>query len=79
MKDLVALQMTRRQPLAPYDSSKAKSPAQANRQVRSSRPHARAAVMGSERGIPCLFSFCCVVQTSWYHMQAHVFWKVSWI
>lgn len=36
MKDLVALQMTRRQPLAPYDGGKAKSAAQANRQVRSS-------------------------------------------
>ncbi|KAM8845906.1 LOW QUALITY PROTEIN: mitogen-activated protein kinase kinase kinase 3 [Spinachia spinachia] len=32
MKDLVALQMTRRQPVLPYDSSKAKTPAQANRQ-----------------------------------------------
>lgn len=33
MKDLVALQMTRRQPAAPCDSSKPKSAAQANRQV----------------------------------------------
>ncbi|XP_011602590.2 mitogen-activated protein kinase kinase kinase 3 isoform X1 [Takifugu rubripes] len=32
MKDLVALQMTRRQPVAPYDSSKPKSATQANRQ-----------------------------------------------
>lgn len=32
MKDLVALQMTRRQPVLSYDSSKPKAPAQANRQ-----------------------------------------------
>lgn len=64
MKDLVALQMTRRQPLAAYDSGKAKSPAQANRQVRTRtrRP-----------GRPCAFRFCCVAQTSREHMQAHVF------
>lgn len=37
MKDLVALQMTRRQPSAPYDSSKPKSAAQANRQVSASQ------------------------------------------
>lgn len=41
MKDLVALQMTRRQPLAPYDSGKAKIPAQANRQVSRIRSHMR--------------------------------------
>ena len=34
MKDLVALQMTRRQPVLSYDSNKPKIPAQANRQVR---------------------------------------------
>lgn len=33
MKDLVALQMTRRQPAAPYDGSKPKSAAGANRKV----------------------------------------------
>uniref|UniRef100_A0A3Q0RGJ4 Mitogen-activated protein kinase kinase kinase 3 n=1 Tax=Amphilophus citrinellus TaxID=61819 RepID=A0A3Q0RGJ4_AMPCI len=33
MKDLVALQMTRRQPVLSYDSGKPKTPAQANRQV----------------------------------------------
>uniref|UniRef100_A0A8C6NI24 Mitogen-activated protein kinase kinase kinase 3 n=1 Tax=Nothobranchius furzeri TaxID=105023 RepID=A0A8C6NI24_NOTFU len=33
MKDLVALQMTRRQPVFSYDSSKPKAPAQASRQV----------------------------------------------
>uniref|UniRef100_A0A672YJT0 Protein kinase domain-containing protein n=1 Tax=Sphaeramia orbicularis TaxID=375764 RepID=A0A672YJT0_9TELE len=32
MKDLVALQMTRRQPVSTYDGGKAKTPAQANRQ-----------------------------------------------
>lgn len=36
MKDLVALQMTRRQPVLPYDSGKPKALAQANRQVRYS-------------------------------------------
>ncbi len=34
MKDLVALQMTRRQPVLSYDSGKPKTPAQVNRQVR---------------------------------------------
>ena len=37
MKDLVALQMTRRQPLLPYDNGKPKTPAQANRQVQRQR------------------------------------------
>uniref|UniRef100_A0A671YEU5 Mitogen-activated protein kinase kinase kinase 3 n=1 Tax=Sparus aurata TaxID=8175 RepID=A0A671YEU5_SPAAU len=36
MKDLVALQMTRRQPVLPFDSGKPKALAQANRQVRYS-------------------------------------------
>uniref|UniRef100_A0A8C6KCH2 Mitogen-activated protein kinase kinase kinase 3 n=1 Tax=Nothobranchius furzeri TaxID=105023 RepID=A0A8C6KCH2_NOTFU len=35
MKDLVALQMTRRQPVFSYDSSKPKAPAQASRQTKA--------------------------------------------
>lgn len=35
MKDLVALQMTRRQPVLSYDSGKAKTPVPVNRQVRA--------------------------------------------